>query len=65
MKLYDLQDLADLLGRSCQIRSNATCDAIPSRCRHGLKSRARGILRWREEDIRAWLSSGVRGGGAA
>jgi predicted DNA-binding transcriptional regulator AlpA len=64
MKLYDLQELADLLGRAPDtIKRDIRCNplAVPPR----VEIPGTRILRWREEDIRAWLASGVRGGGAA
>lgn len=55
MKIYDLEELAALLGRSLEtikkdIRRNP--GAVPPR----LHIPGTRLLRWREEDIAAWLA---------
>ncbi|HRQ46988.1 MAG TPA: hypothetical protein PK725_08560 [Rhodocyclaceae bacterium] len=62
MKLYDLPELADLLGRSPEtikkdLKRNPI--AVPPR----LYIPGTRLLRWREEDVRTWLAMHVLPGG--
>jgi len=63
MKIFDLEELAALLGRSPEtikkdIRRNP--HAVPPR----LHIPGTRLLRWRETDVAAWLAGYVAGGGA-
>lgn len=58
MRLYDLQELAELLGRSPEtIKKDLKRNpfAVPPR----LYIPGTRLLRWREEDVRDWLAMHV------